>query len=88
MADIVTNRVGTFFKKEFGTLEKLFKDEPNIIYQLLETGFNIEDSRILVKDKDVHDDLIELYKELSGENPSISSLDKYELIIKLKLPKK
>jgi|TARA_R100000458_G_C8182161_1_gene178798 hypothetical protein len=88
MADIITNNVGTFYKKEFGTLEKLFKDEPSIIYQLLETGFEIQDSRVLVKDKDVHDDLVELYKELKGENPSISSLDKYELIIKLKLPKK
>mgnify|MGYP003660062152 CR=1 FL=1 len=89
MSKIVTNKVGTFYRKDFASLEDLFKKEPNIIYQVLEKGFNIIDSRIMVKDGTIEDDLYALYNELKGKNPSATySRNRYELIIKLEIPKK
>ena len=89
MNNITTNRVGTFYREEFFCLENLFSHEPDILFDLLEKGFDIQDSRILMKDKTDQDDLYDLYNELQGKNPSYDyPKDKFELIVQLKIPKK
>ena len=89
MNNITTNRVGTFYREEFSCLENLFSHAPDILFDLLEKGFDIQDSRILMKDKTDQDDLYDLYNELQGKNPSYDyPKDKFELIVQLKIPKK